>query len=69
MCWVQVAVLSALNHTSLQPVCLYWGQESPMTTWLRQHGVAVILHEPAWADKLKLPVSEEQAHTPSGSKR
>lgn len=56
MAWVQVAVLSALNHTSLHPVCLYWGKESPMTTWLRGQGVTVILHEPAWIDKLKLAV-------------
>ena len=39
---VQVAVCSAREHTSLEPVCIYDGEESAFTAWLRAAKVTVI---------------------------
>ncbi|GAB5559369.1 MAG: hypothetical protein SynsKO_10160 [Synoicihabitans sp.] len=47
---VQVAVHSAREHTSLEPVCLYDGDDNALTDWLEASGVTIIrrrtfLHE------------------------
>ena len=39
---VQVAVHSARQRTSLQPVCLYDGTDNPLTAWLERAGVQII---------------------------
>ncbi|MGZ4967577.1 MAG: hypothetical protein ACXV97_10410 [Chthoniobacterales bacterium] len=38
----KVAIHTALQHTSLEPHCLYDGGENEFTTWLRQREVRVI---------------------------
>lgn len=38
---VQVAVDSARQHTTLEPVCIYEGGENALTHWLRDAGVTV----------------------------
>ena len=38
---IRVAVSSARRHTSLEPHCLYDGDETPLTEWLQQQGVTV----------------------------
>jgi hypothetical protein len=48
----KLAVLSALDHTTLKPVCIYSGAEGPIVSWLRQRNVAIIFHEPSWSNKL-----------------
>ncbi len=39
---VQVAVQSARQHTSLEPVCIYDGEENALTAWLQAARVPVI---------------------------
>lgn len=38
----QVAVHTARRHTSLDPVCIYDGEENALTAWLRAAGVPVL---------------------------
>ncbi len=38
----QVAVHTARQHTSLEPVCMYDGEENALTAWLRAVGVPII---------------------------
>jgi hypothetical protein len=38
----KIAVLSALENTTLIPVCIYFGEPGAMTDWLTSHGVRVI---------------------------
>jgi hypothetical protein len=52
----KLAVLSALDHTTLKPVCIYSGAEGPLVSWLRQRNVAIIFHEPSWSNKLVIRV-------------
>ena len=40
----KVAVLTALRHTSLQPHCIYDGEENSFTRWLRDREIPVIFH-------------------------
>jgi len=48
----KVAVVSARKHTSLQPVCVVFGEyrEHQMIQWLKSQGARVIFHEPRWAN-------------------
>ena len=54
----KVAVLSAIEHTSLIPVCIYYGEPGVMTDWLKSYGVRVIFHDPVWRNKLKMEVGK-----------
>jgi len=59
---VRVAVLSALEHTDLIPVCVTTSpKNTKIATWLAHNGVRVIYHEPLWREQLssKLAVDEE----------
>jgi hypothetical protein len=38
---VKVAVVSALSRTTLEPHCIYDGDENPLTEWLERRGVVV----------------------------
>lgn len=49
---LKVAVLSAIENTTLQPVCLFYGPRTAIADWLENHGVIVILHRPAWEAKV-----------------
>ena len=45
----KVAVLTALRHTSLQPHCIYDGEENSFTRWLRDREIPVIFHRSSLA--------------------
>lgn len=49
---LRVAVLSAVQNTNLQPVCLWNGPLSNTYDWMEEQGVIIITHEPSWADKI-----------------
>ena len=55
--WVAMtkrAVVSALERTSLKPVCVFWGPRSaPLALWLAARGVEVVHHAPLWLPLLK----------------
>lgn len=60
---LKAAVTSALLYTTLRPVCLYYGDASPMLSYLDALGVTVIRHTPQWAQTVyetrdKIVVSE-----------
>ena len=55
----KVAVLSCLRHTTLIPVCVFWGEPCAMTAWLTRHGVRVLFHEPTW--RLKIGQAAQRA--------
>ena len=53
MIQVRVAVLSALNVTSLSPLyCVWHGASNALSVWLRRVGVHVVPHVPRWRDAL-----------------
>lgn len=41
---IRVAVATCRKNTNLQPICLYYGEDVPFLTWLRDNGVTVIKH-------------------------
>jgi hypothetical protein len=50
----RVAVASALQHTTLIPVCIFYGQENALSAWMRTtKGVRFISYKPEWRHKLK----------------
>ena len=50
----RVAVASALQHTTLIPVCIFYGQENALSAWMRTtKGVRFVAHKPAWRHKLR----------------
>jgi hypothetical protein len=57
-----VAVLSALEHTTLTPVCIFTGPPNSLSAWLQSKGVRLIFHTPAWADRL-VAVQQSRATT------
>ncbi|KAH8074430.1 acylglycerol lipase [Aureococcus anophagefferens] len=63
--WVAMtkrAVVSALERTSLKPVCVFWGPRSaPLALWLAARGVEVVHHAPLW-----LPLLERALNTTAG---
>lgn len=56
----RTAVLSALRHTALSPVCLFLGSRtSAMARWLESHDVVMLYHTPAWAPQLCAAASRD----------
>ena len=50
----RVAVASALQHTTLIPVCVFYGQENALSAWMRAtKGVRFVAYKPDWRQKLK----------------
>jgi hypothetical protein len=50
----RVAVASALQHTTLIPVCMFYGQENALSAWMRAtKGVRFVAYKPDWRHKLK----------------
>jgi hypothetical protein len=41
---IRAAVTSCRRNTSLAPICLYHGGDTPILAWLRQNGVEIIRH-------------------------
>jgi len=50
---IQLAVSSALEKTSLIPVCIFTGKKTWIYNWLEDQGVRIIMHQPAWRGKLR----------------
>ena len=48
----KVAVHTALQHTSLEPHCIYDGGENEFTAWLKRRGVRIIQHQTFLYDEL-----------------
>ncbi|GIT91900.1 hypothetical protein JANAI62_23570 [Jannaschia pagri] len=44
---LRAAIHSCLRHTTLQPVCLYYGERAPALKVMRDMGVTVIRHRPS----------------------
>ncbi len=55
---IQAAVQSCRKNTSLVPHCVYLGSAHPGITWLKNHGVVVLKHEPVFCDELKAAYGE-----------
>ncbi|VXD18746.1 hypothetical protein PL8927_610008 [Planktothrix serta PCC 8927] len=50
---LKVAVYTARQYTSLEPFCIYDGQENEVTEWMRNQGVTIIHHRIPHYEKLK----------------
>lgn len=51
---VKAMVMSAQKHTTVVPICLYFGGRCPVHDWLIEHGVRVVLiYEPEWMFKIQ----------------
>ncbi len=50
---VMVAVHTAQQHTSLEPHCIYDGNENEFTAWLKKRGVQIIQHRSFVRDALE----------------
>ena len=48
----RIAVASALERTSLTPICIWAGEENELSNWLISKGVRVVHHMPEWKDRL-----------------
>jgi len=57
--FARVAVVSALQNTSLQPVCLFDGGEGSFPDWLRKRGVEVVLARSRFHGDLELLAREK----------
>ena len=58
----RVAVASALQHTTLIPVCMFYGQENALSAWMRAtKGVRFIAYKPDWRHKLKQAFEKTRA--------
>lgn len=58
---IAVSVLSAREHTSLEPVCLYVGADHPRLSWLEANGVTVKRHTPSLAAALQAGYGDDAA--------
>lgn len=50
---VMVAVHTAQKHTTLEPYCIYDGNENDFTAWLRKRGVRIVPHRSFVRDALE----------------
>ncbi len=50
---IKVAVYTANHNTSLEPFCIYDGEENDLTSWLRKNNVKIIFHRSPHYQKLK----------------
>jgi hypothetical protein len=61
--WIEMTkrcVVSALERTSLVPVCVFYGSpKSPLVSWLESHDVKIIFHTPKWIPKIEAVVNSE----------
>ena len=57
------AVVSAIERTSLKPVCVFWGdRRSPLAQWLEAADVDVLYHVPKWYDLVAKSVETNAGH-------
>jgi hypothetical protein len=64
----RVAVASALQHTTLIPVCIFYGQENAFSGWMRRtKGVRFVAYKPQWRHKLKHAWEKTRALTLANS--
>ncbi len=50
---IKVAVYTAQQNTSLEPYCIYDGEENELTDWLQKNGVKIIYHRIPHYEKLQ----------------
>lgn len=50
---IKVAVYTANKNTTLEPFCIYDGQENELTKWLRKNNVNIIFHRSPHYQQLK----------------
>ncbi|NET17520.1 MAG: hypothetical protein F6K08_34215 [Okeania sp. SIO1H6] len=50
---IKVAVYTANHNTSLEPFCIYDGEENDLTDWLRKNHVKIIFHRTPHYQKLQ----------------
>jgi|GEM_PF-981914 methyltransferase, FkbM family len=50
---IKVAVYTAQQNTSLEPYCIYDGEENELTDWLQKNGVKIIYHRTPHYEKLQ----------------
>ncbi|NEQ35515.1 MAG: hypothetical protein F6K40_04045 [Okeania sp. SIO3I5] len=50
---IKVAVYTANKNTTLEPFCIYDGQENELTKWLRENNVDIIFHRSPHYQQLK----------------
>ena len=50
---IKVAVYTALQNTSLEPYCIYDGEDNELTDWLQKNGVKIIYHRTPHYEKLQ----------------
>lgn len=58
--FVRVAVFSARRNSSLQPVCLFDGDECELTQWLREQNVEVVRARSRFRPELERIAGEDQ---------
>ncbi|PNH02132.1 hypothetical protein TSOC_011920 [Tetrabaena socialis] len=55
------AVRSALAAGTLKPYCMFTGDPSaPIVAWMERHNVTVLLHQPAWKERLEQLAAKSQ---------
>ncbi len=64
---IKVAVYTAIKRTSLQPFCIYDGQENELTDWLRRNHVEIIHHRSRHYEKLNTPGHEPGRSVAAGA--
>jgi len=64
---IKVAVYTAIKRTSLQPFCIYDGQENELTDWLRRNHVEIIHHRSRHYEKLNTPRHEPGRSVAAGA--
>jgi len=50
---IKVAVYTAMQNTSLEPYCIYDGEDNELTDWLQKNGVKIIYHRTPHYEKLQ----------------
>lgn len=50
---IKVAVYTAQQNTSLEPYCIYDGEDNELTDWLQKNGVKIIYHRTPHYEKLQ----------------
>ncbi|OIP72569.1 MAG: hypothetical protein AUK43_02835 [Oscillatoriales cyanobacterium CG2_30_40_61] len=63
---MKVSVLTAKQNTTLEPYCIYDGQENELTEWLRKNGVKVIHYRSSHYDQFKRDIPGA-AHVAAGA--
>ncbi|MCL2722121.1 MAG: hypothetical protein FWD47_12400 [Treponema sp.] len=64
---IKAAVKSALKNTTLEPVCIYDGEENQLTQWLTEHGIKIIFHRVSFYQAFENHLDKNRITTASGA--